>query len=105
MAQRYSGDIVVRMKCEMRKGRLFYVASVAAPGHRGRAILSPRECGVWRGNPRTPENYDRAARAFVVYAARQAQIGQHASWKGGRLEILRVQQAPCPGIGYLLRER
>jgi hypothetical protein len=100
MAIRYSGDIEVRITCKPYVGwngkrRLFYFASIAAPGHRGQGILSPEECGV-RGEKRSSEAYDAAARAFILLADKKVGIGRFANWDGPAPEILRVQQAPCP---------
>jgi len=106
MAKRYSGDIELRIACKPYRGwngkkALFYFASIRAPGHRGRGILSPRECGIWLPwGLKSPEAYDKAARAFITLAHEKHGIGRYASFVGPRghekLEILRVQQAPCP---------
>lgn len=107
MAKRYSGDIEVRIEVKPYVGddgkrRLFYFASVAAPHHRGRGILSPRECGVGGllggEDVRSPEAYDKAAVAFIELAVKKgAGIAKHAArGDDGKIEVLRVQHAPCP---------
>lgn len=110
MAKRYSGDVEVRITCRPFKGwngrrRLFYFARISAPRHRGEGVLSPEECGVRKGeDPRSPESYDKAARAFIAMAHQHSGIGRFCNFvdggrgrsQGGELEILRVQQAPCP---------
>ena len=103
MAKRYSGDIELRIICRPYRGwngkmGLFYFASIAAPGHRGRAILSLREVGIWPlQDPKSPESYDKAAVAFLELADQKEKIGRFASRDAkGKYSILRVQHAPCP---------
>ena len=98
MALRFSGDVEIRLTCKPYVGdngkrELFYFAHVRAPGHIGNGILSPREAGVGMfGDPKSSDNYDKAARAFIVLA----EVDKFANMDGDDFEILRVQQAPCP---------
>jgi hypothetical protein len=108
MAKRYSGDIEIRIAYKKYRGwngkmAMFYFATVAAPGYRRRGILSPREAKIdlKKEDPRSPESYDKVALAFLVMgeaadgAARK--FGNVSS--NGEVELLRIQQAPCPFTG------
>jgi hypothetical protein len=95
MAIRYCGDVEVRVF--YRQGR--YHGAVRAPGFRGRGILSPSEAKVRSQNRSSPEAYDAAAQSFLRaalgVAARHRQKLSVAV-RGGRLEIRRTFQCPCP---------
>jgi hypothetical protein len=103
MAKRYSGDIEIRISYKLHmswsgKPEMFYIATIAAPDHRGNGILSPREVGVdlKSEDPQSSESYDKAAFAFLALANKQDGIGEYAGIEDGKVVMLRVQQAPCP---------
>lgn len=109
MARRFSGDVDVRITFSKgRKGyksrnghnadsKNAYKGSVSAPGYNARGQLSAASCGIWPWqDEQSAESYDKAARAFIALADKEAGIGKHANYENGKLQILRVQQAPCP---------
>jgi len=95
MAIRYSGDVEIRIR---RKGQFFY-ATLRAPGHSGKAILSLRECGVTREHSKSTA-YDFAAIAFVELADKwrkeNGEAKLPAQRRNSEIEIRRLFQAPCP---------
>lgn len=104
MARRYCGDItmtlsLVRMKGDNGKVGDFYKGSVSGGGHHGNGMLLPRECGLWPwADKRSPEAYDRVAKAFLALATLHApKVRKSFAYDDdGTVEILRVQKAPCP---------
>ena len=110
MATRYSGNVELRIELiHIRgwNGRMgwFYKAHITAPHHSAEAILSPREADV-KGDLRSSDAYDQAARAFLSFADRETGglMTREANFEGNarmvkrreRWQVLRVQQSPCP---------
>ena len=96
MAKRYSGDVEVRVTL-IDGGARTYVASVRAPGERGRARVTSRDPFV---DPASPEAYDRVARRVLEAAdeaARGSGEGLPLERDGrGRPLVRRTYQSPCP---------
>lgn len=89
MAIRYCGDIEVRLI--YKDGS--YRATLRAPGLRANGTLPRSLRARTRGSPTSPEAYDTMALAFLRLAERD---GFPVAKEGGRIEMRRVFQAPCP---------
>ena len=94
MSVRYSGDAEVRVGYDPKR-RVYRGTVVDSNGLRWRGEVGAHASR----DPRTPESYDRAARALLTRAeGSAARSGKRftSEKKNGRYVIRRGYQAPCP---------
>lgn len=94
-ARRFSGDVEIRIEPRVYKREVWYVASIAAPYHRSRAVLSLREAGLGKSDdPRDSESYDKAASAFLKLAQDHG-ANLPVEMEGRKILVRRVFRSPC----------